>query len=516
MAYLGEYTEVGWQNEPSRATPINAHNLGIMEDGIKRLFYYLLAGGGTGGGSAADGREVELRNNGEYIQWKYSGDEEWVNLVPLSDLKGKDGDDYVLTEEDILKIAEKVKIDVPDSAADISFENEGTDLKSTNVQGAIGELSGQNVDRANTLWAIMKKTAFVEVLTDAELNAFKIAWGITDSGEEPETPEVTLSSISATYSGGSVLVGTSVNNLTGIVLTANYSDGTSKTVTGYSLSGTIKEGSNTVTVSYGGKSTTITVIGYVENEPEITLSSISATYTGGNVPVGTTLTDLTGITVTGTYSDGSTSPITGYTLSGTIAEGSNTITVSYSGKTTTFTVTGVAESTEPELLWHWDFTTGSWVDTVSNLEAIMSEDATIDSKGVHTTSETSYVAFPFDESMNGRTLEIKFGTFELIDTGKAMRLITGRQWTGTSSVGLFWSTKDCWTSATATITEFTNMNMFSGKTVVCKWVTNNRVDLYLEEQFLCSIEPGTIVNYIYIGSVTSSSYPVIVESAKVY
>ena len=79
---------------------------------------------------------------------------------------------------------------------------------------------------------------------------------------------------------------------------------------------------------------------------EVTLQSISATYTGGNVTVGTSVTNLTGITVTGTYSDGSTSTITGYTLSGEIVEGSNTITVSYGGKTTTFTVTGVAESSE--------------------------------------------------------------------------------------------------------------------------------------------------------------------------
>ena len=77
---------------------------------------------------------------------------------------------------------------------------------------------------------------------------------------------------------------------------------------------------------------------------EATLSSISATYTGGNVAVGTLLNDLTGITVTATYSDGSTTEVTDYTLSGTIAEGNNTITVSYSGKTATFTVTGVVES----------------------------------------------------------------------------------------------------------------------------------------------------------------------------
>lgn len=77
---------------------------------------------------------------------------------------------------------------------------------------------------------------------------------------------------------------------------------------------------------------------------EITLTSIFATYTGGDVTVGTALTDLTGITVTGTYSDGTTKTITGYTLSGTIAEGNNTITVSYGGKATTFTVVGIVES----------------------------------------------------------------------------------------------------------------------------------------------------------------------------
>lgn len=82
------------------------------------------------------------------------------------------------------------------------------------------------------------------------------------------------------------------------------------------------------------------------DEPDVTLTSISATYTGGEVAVGTALDALTGITVTATYSDGSTRTVTGYTLSGTIAEGANTITVSYGGKTTTITVNGIAESGE--------------------------------------------------------------------------------------------------------------------------------------------------------------------------
>ena len=76
-------------------------------------------------------------------------------------------------------------------------------------------------------------------------------------------------------------------------------------------------------------------------EAEATLSGISATYSGGDVAVGTALTDLTGVVVVATYSDGSTAIVTGYTLSGTIAEGRNTIVVRYGGKTTTFDVTGV-------------------------------------------------------------------------------------------------------------------------------------------------------------------------------
>ena len=101
--------------------------------------------------------------------------------------------------------------------------------------------------------------------TLAQLEAL---WG--GSGEVPDEPAVTLMSIFATYGGGDVPVGTAVTDLTGIVVTAHYSDGTSKAVTDYALSGTIAEGSNTITVSYGGKSTTFVVTGVSEDEPEST------------------------------------------------------------------------------------------------------------------------------------------------------------------------------------------------------------------------------------------------------
>lgn len=79
-------------------------------------------------------------------------------------------------------------------------------------------------------------------------------------------------------------------------------------------------------------------------EPDApTLVSISAVYNGVDVEVGTDPTGLS-YTVTAHYSDGSTSVIrSGYVISGTISAGQNIITILYDGKTTTVTVTGIAE-----------------------------------------------------------------------------------------------------------------------------------------------------------------------------
>lgn len=72
------------------------------------------------------------------------------------------------------------------------------------------------------------------------------------------------------------------------------------------------------------------------------VTKISATYSGGRVDVGTPVSRLTGISVTATYSDGSTENITDYTLFGTIKEGDNVIIVTYKGKSDQITVTAVS------------------------------------------------------------------------------------------------------------------------------------------------------------------------------
>lgn len=83
----------------------------------------------------------------------------------------------------------------------------------------------------------------------------------------------------------------------------------------------------------------------VTGSGDLSVSGIIAEYTGGTVEAGTTLDQLTGITVTASYTaPGYTGSVTkivsGYTLSGTLTAGQdNTVTVTYQGKTATFTVT---------------------------------------------------------------------------------------------------------------------------------------------------------------------------------
>lgn len=154
---------------------------------------------------------------------------------------------------------------------------------------------------------------------------------------------VVLESIEATYTQrGTLYSNASLSDLTSdLVVVANYSDTTTTTLASdqYTLSGTLTVGTSTITVSFGGKTDTFTVT--VTAVP--TVSSIAAVYTQSDIIYdfdNPTLDSLkTDLVVTATWSDTSETTVASadYTLSGSLAVGDNTITVSYSGKTTTFT-----------------------------------------------------------------------------------------------------------------------------------------------------------------------------------
>lgn len=180
----------------------------------------------------------------------------------------------------------------------------------------------------------------------------------------------TLTGLTATYTGGAVAAGTTLDQLNEVVK-ATYSDGSTSAAltkgTDYTLSGTLTPGqANTITVTgtgtYAGHTTTFSVT--VEAAAP-TLTGLTATYTGGAVAAGTTLSQLTEV-VKATYSDGSTSAAltkgTDYTLSGTLTAGqANTVTVTgkgtYAGFTTSFSVTVEAPITLSRLKVTYDNST---------------------------------------------------------------------------------------------------------------------------------------------------------------
>lgn len=86
-------------------------------------------------------------------------------------------------------------------------------------------------------------------------------FGNIGSGTFSYGQDKTVTSITASVISGAVIVDTmGVNDLTPyLVVTAYYDDTTHSTVSDYSLSGSISLGQNTVTVSYGGVTTTVSV-----------------------------------------------------------------------------------------------------------------------------------------------------------------------------------------------------------------------------------------------------------------
>lgn len=128
---------------------------------------------------------------------------------------------------------------------------------------------------------------------------------------------------------------------TGMEITAEYADGTTETVTDYTVSpsGALALTNNFVTVSYGDVSVNVDITVSVAAELthiQITTPPTKTTYRNGD------LFDATGMVVTAFYDDESSSEISDYTVDEFVS--GNTVTVSYNGKTADVAVT----ATSPE------------------------------------------------------------------------------------------------------------------------------------------------------------------------
>lgn len=115
----------------------------------------------------------------------------------------------------------------------------------------ISELGGLSDDVKQALLQIAAKVAYTDDDGQDYYGALEAAL----------YPQATLVSISAVYTqSGTVYDTDSLDSLKAdLVVTAHYDDSTTETVTTYTLSGTLEEGTSTITVAYGGKTTTFNV-----------------------------------------------------------------------------------------------------------------------------------------------------------------------------------------------------------------------------------------------------------------
>mgnify|MGYP004566973999 CR=1 FL=1 len=126
---------------------------------------------------------------------------------------------------------------------------------------------------------------------------------------------------------------------TGMIVTANYNNGKSETITDYNITnGTaLKEGQTSVTISYQDKTVSqpITVTKNSVTKLEITTPPTKTTYKAGNS------FDKTGMVVKATYLDNSQKEITDYEITDgdVLKNGQTAVTISYEGKTVTQSIT---------------------------------------------------------------------------------------------------------------------------------------------------------------------------------
>lgn len=153
------------------------------------------------------------------------------------------------------------------------------------------------------------------------------------------SPVVSSISVKTLPSKTTYFVGETLNT-SGLVLNVNYSNNTTGTVSsGFTCSKTTlsSAGTNSITVTYGGKTTTFNV---TVNSINLSSISIKSTPTKTSYYTGETL-NTSGLALNLTYNNGTTGTTTsGFTCSPTTLStaGTQKITVTYGGKTTSFNV----------------------------------------------------------------------------------------------------------------------------------------------------------------------------------
>lgn len=214
-----------------------------------------------------------------------------------------------------------------------SNTTDGTQITAQSLQSQIDDLRDEIESGGSGLTDDIKQ---------ALLNCFAhVAWidedgqDYYDALESALYPPANLTSISCVYTqSGTVYDTDSLDSLkSDLVVTAHYDDSSTRTVTTYTLSGTLTEGTSTITVLYGGQTTTF----------DVTVTQATVQYTITN-----NLTDCTNSNSNTTINElssyvGTLTAISGYVMSDvTVTMGNSDITSSvYDSSTGEITISSV-------------------------------------------------------------------------------------------------------------------------------------------------------------------------------
>lgn len=182
-------------------------------------------------------------------------------------------EEWLTMLSNVSEYASQAQESASEAAASATAAQESADTFTTDPtltqsgKAADAKATGDAVDELKS--AIDAKSGLSNEAKQALLACFEnVAWinedGQTyvDALEAALYPPANLVSISVVYTqSGTVYDTDTLDSLKAdLVVTATYDNSTTQTITAYTLSGTLTEGTSTITVSYGGKTDTFTVV----------------------------------------------------------------------------------------------------------------------------------------------------------------------------------------------------------------------------------------------------------------
>ena len=358
-------------------------------------------------------------------------------------------------------VADSIPADYSVMSADVdTLKTDVTDLKEdiSDLENEVAGLSGVPTNVRQAILSLFESAAYAETGLTDEITVIE-AWAET-------VTSLTLDKNTVSISGTTTSQITATTVPAGKTVTWSSSNESVATVSSTGLVTGVGNGTAIITATSGDINVkcTVTVSGIAE------LVSISAVYTqSGTVYDTDTLDSLkSDLVVTGTYDDSSTATITNYVLSGTLAKGTQTITVTYGGKTDTFTVNVTHYDTS---IYNWDFTQ-SLIDSKQNVEAVLTN-ATQDANGVTITVNGGKVVLTnINTGILGQfTIEVDVTRFNIGDNGNGGLLLVTKTNFGALAGVLYrngthaWCLRNHIDEQYHDFTDLSDKTMFNGKTL---------------------------------------------------